>query len=212
MKLYDIKAAYQAISRESIADAYVDVDLFLLPFLMQHLHEHKCMIQVSDAMPLVKLSDGVGQGSVLATDFFNKGYRRATDCTLDFSIRRGATLVAESPLDAAPISTALTTFIDDVAQRLAVQDNMRVHECSNVTADAFDHSLSLVGVDQNRSKAEDLYTLTGANARTATRSLASAGKPAKREPRYLGPHFSWNGSTRSEVDRRIRSAHKAFYG
>ena len=108
------------------------------------------------------------------------------------------------------VQTATTTFIDDVATRITDEDHRKLPASSLEVDHHFDCALVLVGIAQNRDKAECLPDFYGRGSHVVLRNLARGGAEYTAQyrdrARYLGPHLHFRDRSHVGIDRRCQDS------
>lgn len=173
----------------------------------------QAIIQVHACDGTLELQTGSGtlQGDGLAAQLFLEPYHPVLDIVQQQSrsLDSENLLDVRDPIHNVDVNLSLSSYADDVAGKLCGPCAQELAEKSVCLSNRIDHEFASIGLGQNRDKQEHVPFFAGSGARAQYKAMFMdnlvSGKVC-RKVRYLGPPYTFNASSNSEVEERIVAA------
>eukprot|EP00973_Karenia_brevis_P000480 68780-Karenia_brevis.AAC.1 len=108
--------------------------------------------------------------------------------------------VVESSISKAFVSTASTSFVDDLATSIITASSAEVPTLADSITSKLDQAFLVYGMKQNKQKAQSLLDARGFGAKKVHRNMMVENiHGITSEARYLGPVINWKNSAVPEV-------------
>ena len=160
---------------------------------------------------LFRPGSGIFPGGSIAAELFNYSYWTVLSNWVDDRV--GVELLtAVSPIDGCKVQTAMTAFVDDVADRTAGSTIHQAIQYEAANTDALDVHLVPAGIVQNKDKAVRQIRVKGKGSQAVMRAAYAYGEVhglhiprCAIQARYLGPYLHFTEAFAPECANRVRA-------
>lgn len=179
--------------------------------LRQRFRQATIQVHACDGTLELQTGSGTLQGDGLAAQLFLEPYHPVLDIVQQQSrsLDSENLLDVRDPIHNVDVNVSLSSYADDVAGKLCGRCAQELAEKSVCLSNRIDHEFASIGLGQNRDKQEHVPFFAGSGARAQYKAMFMdnlvSGKVC-RKVRYLGPPYTFNGSSNSEVEERIVAA------
>ena len=179
--------------------------------LRQRFRQAIMQVHACDGTLELQTGSGTLQGDGLAAQLFLEPYHPVLDVVQQQSrtLDNENLLDVRDPIHNVDVNVSLSSYADDVAGKLCGQSAQELAEKSVCLSNRIDHEFARIGLGQNRDKQEHVPFFARSGARGQYKAIFMdnlvSGKVC-RKVRYLGPPYTFNVSSNSEVEERIVAA------
>eukprot|EP00929_Paragymnodinium_shiwhaense_P036506 TRINITY_DN1955_c0_g1_i1.p1 TRINITY_DN1955_c0_g1~~TRINITY_DN1955_c0_g1_i1.p1 ORF type:complete len:1600 (+),score=138.99 TRINITY_DN1955_c0_g1_i1:125-4924(+) len=160
---------------------------------------------------------GVFPGSSVAVELFSGAWWRQLDeWTQRHDAENERLLCVKSIVTGRSVSTAMTSFVDDVARKIIGRDSRELIQRDGDAASSLSAYAGEAGIAMNESKAVVQMMVSGGGSRQQMKDLYGDGGAhlsvgCKKEARYLGPYLNLQNNASDEIRRRLRAMEVAYH-